>query len=94
MQKGANYLVGQHDFTTFRHVHCQAQSPVKTIDSIQFSESGDHVFMDIAARSFLHHQVRSIIGTLKLVGTGKWQPEQVREILEAKDRAALGFNVF
>lgn len=95
MQKGANYLIGNHDFTSFRAVICQAKSPVKTIDRIEFFEDnkghdGIYIRMEIEARSFLHHQVRNIIGNLKLVGEGKWAPEKIKEVLEAKDRTKAG----
>ncbi len=95
MQKAADILVGHHDFTSFRTVICQSKSPVKTIDLIHFTKKelrtgGYEIEMFIKARSFLHHQVRNIIGTLKLVGEGKWSAEDVRIALEAKDRSAAG----
>jgi tRNA pseudouridine38-40 synthase len=94
MRAGAAHLIGKHDFTTFRAVHCQAQSPVKTLDEIGITEhpypSGVEYRFTLRARSFLHNQVRSIIGTLDRVGAGAWQPEQVKAALEAKDRAACG----
>lgn len=92
MHEAAQLLVGEHDFTTFRSAHCQAQSPIKTLDKITISRFGDEIEVDVAARSFLHHQVRSMVGSLKLVGTGKWTFDDFRQALEAKDRAALGFN--
>ncbi|WAT18818.1 tRNA pseudouridine(38-40) synthase TruA [Aurantiacibacter sp. MUD11] len=92
MHEAAQALVGQHDFTTFRSAHCQAASPVKTLDRLDVSREGDAVIVRAAARSFLHHQVRSMVGTLALVGQGQWQVGQVAEALAAKDRAALGLN--
>ncbi|MFZ1347900.1 MAG: tRNA pseudouridine synthase A, partial [Tabrizicola sp.] len=94
MRAGAAMLIGTHDFTTFRSTLCQAKSPVKTLDRTLISEhpypSGIEYRFDLAARSFLHNQVRSIVGTLERVGEGAWAPEDVRAALEAKDRAACG----
>lgn len=92
MAAGAAYLVGRHDFTTFRSVHCQADSPVRTLDRLDVARRGDEVVIAAAARSFLHHQVRSMVGCLALVGQGKWRPEAMKQALEAQDRAALGLN--
>ena len=92
MHRAAQALVGRHDFTTFRSAHCQAKDPVKTLDRLDVRREGDHVIVEAAARSFLHHQVRSMVGTLALVGQGQWREEQVAEALAAKDRAALGLN--
>lgn len=92
MHEGAQHLVGRHDFTTFRSAHCQANDPVKTLDRLDVSREGEHVIIRAEARSFLHHQVRSMVGTLSLVGLGQWQPHQVAEALAATDRAALGLN--
>lgn len=92
MHDAAQCLVGQHDFTTFRSVQCQAKSPVKTLGGISVSRRGDELEVEVAARSFLHHQVRSIVGCLKLVGTGKWSAMDLQRALEARDRDALGFN--
>lgn len=94
MQTGANYLIGKHDFTTFRHINCQAESPVKTIDyiTVERVEGSDEIHIKAGARSFLHHQIRSITGTLAFVGQGKWQPVDVKRALEACDRAALPLN--
>lgn len=92
MHRAAQALVGRHDFTTFRSVHCQAASPEKTLDRLDVSREGDHVIMRTAARSFLHHQVRSMVGCLALVGMGRWHEEQVAEALAARDRQALGLN--
>lgn len=92
MHQAAQVLVGRHDFTTFRSVHCQSASPVKTLDRIAVRREGENVLIETAARSFLHHQVRSMVGCLALVGQGKWGAETLREALETKDRAALGYN--
>ena len=92
MREGASYLVGRHDFTTFRSVHCQSDSPLKTLDALTVERAEDELHIRAEARSFLHHQVRSMVGCLALVGLGRWQPEDVREALEARDRAALGLN--
>jgi tRNA pseudouridine38-40 synthase len=92
MREGASYLVGRHDFTTFRSVHCQSDSPVKTLDALTVEREEDEIHVRAEARSFLHHQVRSMVGCLALVGLGRWQPEDMRKALEAKDRAALGLN--
>ena len=92
MQESARFLVGRHDFTTFRSVQCQSDSPVKTLDRLEVSRVGEEVHVQAAARSFLHHQVRSMVGCLALVGRGQWQPEDIRRALEARDRSALGFN--
>lgn len=88
----AAHLVGRHDFTTFRSVHCQSDSPVKTLDSLEISRVGEEIHVMAAARSFLHHQVRSMVGCLALVGRGQWTPDDLRRALEARDRAALGLN--
>ena len=87
MDKAAQALVGNHDFTTFRAAACQARSPVKTLNEISVMRAGDEIFMRCAARSFLHNQVRSSAGTLVEVGRGKWRPEDVKAALEAKNRA-------
>ena len=92
MHEAAQCLVGLHDFTTFRSVHCQSASPVKTLDTLTVRREGDHVLIEAAARSFLHHQVRSIVGCLALVGTGQWTAADLAAALAAKDRAALGLN--
>ena len=92
MREGASYLVGRHDFTTFRSVHCQSDSPVKTLDALTVEREQEEIHIRAEARSFLHHQVRSMTGCLTLVGLGRWQPEDIRKALLAKDRAALGLN--
>ena len=76
--------------TTFRAAECQAQSPVKTLDRLDVSRRADEIHIEASARSFLHHQIRSFAGTLKLVGEGKWRPRDVKAALEARDRAACG----
>lgn len=92
MQEAAQHLVGRHDFTTFRSVHCQSDSPVKTLDRLEVSRVGAEIHVEAAARSFLHHQVRSMVGCLALVGRGQWTPGDMKTALEAADRAALGLN--
>lgn len=92
MNEAAQRLVGRHDFTTFRSVHCQSESPLKTLDRLAVIRHGDRITIHADARSFLHHQVRSMVGCLALVGMGRWQPEDVSEALEARDRARLGLN--
>jgi len=90
MRDGARHLVGHHDFSTFRDSLCQAKSPVKTLDALDLSREGDEIHIAARARSFLHHQVRNMAGTLKLVGLGRWQPEDVARALAARDRRAGG----
>jgi tRNA pseudouridine38-40 synthase len=90
MHVAAQFLVGQHDFTTFRAAECQSASPVKTLDRLDVSARGDEIHIEASARSFLHHQIRSFAGTLKLVGEGKWTPLDVKKALEARDRTACG----
>lgn len=94
MRAGAAHLVGHHDFTTFRSSICQAASPVKTLDSLDITlvetDAGPEYQFRLAARSFLHNQVRSFVGTLERVGSGAWPPEQVKTALEARNRAACG----
>ena len=92
MQEAAQLLVGQHDFTTFRAIHCQAQSPVKTLDRLDVEQEGEVIRIHAAARSFLHHQVRSMVGCLKLVGQGLWSAEDLADALAARDRTRLGLN--
>ena len=92
MRAGASQLVGRHDFTTFRSAHCQSDSPVKTLDSLTVERAGEEIHINAAARSFLHHQVRSMVGCLALVGRDQWRPEDISKALGARDRAALGFN--
>lgn len=90
MQDAARALVGKHDFTTFRSVHCQAKSPVKTLDALDVSRDGERIEIHASARSFLHNQIRSIAGSLEKVGEGSWQVEDMRKALQARDRAACG----
>jgi tRNA pseudouridine38-40 synthase len=92
MQAGADRLLGRHDFTTFRAAHCQADSPVRTLDRLEVTREGDVLDIHASARSFLHHQVRSMVGCLALVGMGRWSPDDVARALEARDRAELGLN--
>jgi len=92
MHEAAQILVGKHDFTTFRSAHCQSESPLKTLDRLEVRRTGEIVEIEAAARSFLHHQVRSMVGCLELVGRGSWTADDLRDALEARDRAALGFN--
>lgn len=94
MQEAAQYLLGRHDFTTFRSTICQAKSPIKTLDALDIwavdGFCGPEVHFRVRARSFLHNQVRSFVGTLERVGMGGWKPEDVRTALEARNRAACG----
>ncbi len=90
MRAGAELLLGRHDFTSFRDSLCQARSPVKTLDALDVTQSGDEIVVEARARSFLHHQVRNMVGTLKLVGAGKWKIARVAEALAARDRRAGG----
>jgi tRNA pseudouridine38-40 synthase len=92
MAQGAAHLIGRHDFTTFRSVQCQSDSPVKTLGRLDVTRDGDEIRIEAAARSFLHHQVRSMVGCLAMVGRGQWKPKDMKNALEARDRAALGFN--
>ena len=90
MHEAAQQLVGHHDFTSFRATGCQANSPLRTLNSLSVSREGDEVHIRARARSFLYHQVRNFTGTLALVGAGKWQPEDIRAALAAKDRGKAG----
>ncbi len=90
MHAAAQVLVGNHDFTSFRSADCQAESPVKTLDKVRVRQAGEEIHVDVAARSFLHNQVRIIVGTLELVGRGKWRSRDVENALKAQDRAAAG----
>ena len=92
MHAAAQALVGRHDFTTFRSAHCQSASPVKTLDRLDVERDGDLVAITAAARSFLHHQVRSMVGCLALVGMGRWSVADMADALRAADRARLGLN--
>ena len=90
MHAAAQTLLGRHDFTSFRAAACQAKSPLRTLDRLDVTRSGDIVEIAAEARSFLHHQVRNMVGTLKLVGEGRWPPHRVGEALAARARAAAG----
>lgn len=90
MHEAAQELVGRHDFTTFRAAECQAKSPIKTLDRLDVSRSADEVRIEASARSFLHHQVRSMVGSLKLVGEGRWRVSDMAQALDACDRARCG----
>lgn len=92
MHDAAQLLVGRHDFTTFRSVHCQAESPVKSLDRLAVRRQGEELWIEASARSFLHHQVRSMVGCLALVGLGRWTRDDLGAALAARDRAALGLN--
>ena len=88
MHDAAQRLLGRHDFTTFRAAECQAQSPVKTLDRLDVERVGDDVLVHAAARSFLHTQVRSMVGSLAFVGDGRWSADDLANILQARDRTA------
>lgn len=90
MREGTKYLLGHHDFSSFRAAACQAKSPLKTLDKLDIEVCGEEIRFIVEARSFLHHQVRNMVGTLKMVGDGHLQPDDVKRILEAKDRKAAG----
>ncbi|MBS0242035.1 MAG: tRNA pseudouridine(38-40) synthase TruA [Proteobacteria bacterium] len=90
MAEAATHVIGRHDFTTFRAAGCQAASPVKTLDRLDVIATGEEIRIEASARSFLHHQVRSLVGSLKHVGEGKWQPDDMRAALESRDRARCG----
>lgn len=92
MAESAEILLGTHDFTTFRSIHCQSASPVKSLDSLTVKRVEDEVHIGAAARSFLHHQVRSMVGCLAMVGRGQWVPADMARALAARDRTALGLN--
>jgi tRNA pseudouridine38-40 synthase len=90
MREGARHLIGHHDFSTFRDSLCQAKSPLKTLEALEVRRSGEEIHIEARARSFLHHQVRNMAGTLKLVGLGRWHPDDVARALAARDRRAGG----
>jgi tRNA pseudouridine38-40 synthase len=93
MAEGAAKLLGRHDFTTFRSAHCQADNPVRTLDRLEvIGGPNGGISIHTSARSFLHHQVRSMVGCLALVGRGQWTPDDMRTALKARNRAALGLN--
>ena len=86
----ARLLLGRHDFTSFRAAECQARSPVKTLDRLEVTRAGDEIRIEAAARSFLHHQVRNMVGTLRRVGEGKWRAADLAAALARRDRSAAG----
>lgn len=90
MYLGAEFLLGCHDFTSFRALKCQAKSPIRTLEKVEITQNGEDISIFVEAKSFLHHQVRNIVGTLKLVGDGTLEPKDVEAILAAKDRAKAG----
>jgi tRNA pseudouridine38-40 synthase len=90
MQKGARYLLGEHDFSSFRALACQAKSPVRTIQRLEVRRSGDYLYLDVEANAFLHHMVRNIAGVLLAVGRGEQSSEWVRDILDRRDRTQGG----
>ncbi|WP_210358564.1 tRNA pseudouridine(38-40) synthase TruA [Sphingomonas beigongshangi] len=92
MQHAAQRLVGRHDFTTFRSAHCQADSPIRTLDRLDVVRADDRITVHAEARSFLHHQVRSMVGCLAMVGMGRWNGDDLDAALAARDRARLGLN--
>ena len=92
MREGAAHLIGRHDFTTFRSAQCQSDRPVKTLERLDVAKVGEEIHVTAAARSFLHHQVRSMVGCLALVGRGQWAPDDMLKALAAADRSALGLN--
>ena len=92
MKEAAKHLIGNHDFSSFRAAECQSNNPVKTLDSIDISEDGERICFDISALSFLHHQCRNIVGTLKEVGEGRIKPSDIPNILKAKDRSSAGIT--
>lgn len=92
MHDSAQLLVGQHDFTTFRSTACQSASPLKTLDRLDVRREGDHIIVEAAALSFLHHQVRSMVGCLAAVGLGRWTADDLQAALAARNRSALAEN--
>ena len=90
MHAAAQRLIGKHDFTTFRSTECQANSPVKTLDRLDVTRDGDELRVTASARSFLHTQVRSMVGSLAMVGEGRWSADDFARVLDARDRAACG----
>ena len=90
MHEAAQILVGRHDFSTFRDADCQADSPVRTLERLEVMKDGDLILMRVSARSFLHRQVRSMVGSLEHVGAGRWSKADLRDALQAKDRRRCG----
>jgi len=90
MEQAAKHFLGEHDFSTFRSKFCQAKSPIRSIDRFEVTRDGETIFINVSSRAFLHNQVRSMVGSLKAVGQGRWQPDDVKTALEAKDRKSCG----
>ena len=90
MQLAANYLLGKHDFTSFRASECQSSSPVRTLDEIRITKIDDNIEIYVSAKSFLHHMIRNIVGSLIMVGAGKWPITKIKEVLEAQNRQVAG----
>jgi tRNA pseudouridine38-40 synthase len=90
MHEAARRLIGKHDFSSFRSALCQAKSPMKTLDHLAVFRQGDLILVEASARSFLHHQVRNMVGTLKLIGEGKWSIAHIVSVLDSRQRAAAG----
>ena len=90
MKEGIKYLIGKHDFTSFRTIKCQAKTPIRTLDEVNFSCEGDEIIIKIKAKSFLHNQVRIITGTIDKIGDGTWEPKKIDNILKGKERSLAG----
>ena len=90
MRQAAQHLLGHHDFSSFRAAKCQAKSPLKTLDVFEITQNNEEIICYVKAKSFLHHQVRNMVGTLKMVGDGHLAPDDIKSIIEAKDRSAAG----
>jgi tRNA pseudouridine38-40 synthase len=90
MHEAAQFMLGEHDFSTFRDSQCQAASPVRTLERFDVTQDGDEILFRVSARSFLHRQVRSMVGSLENVGSGKWTPADIKTVLEAADRRRCG----
>ncbi len=90
MQQAAQTILGKHDFTAYRSINCQAKTPLKTLDQLDVWRDGEHIYITCSARSFMHNQVRSLVGSLKMIGEGKWPVSQLRTVLDSKDRAKCG----
>ena len=92
MQRAANHLIGHHDFTSFRDAQCQSKTAIKTLEQFELIQNGERISAHLRARSFLHHQVRIMVGTLIQVGRGRWHEDDVKTMLEAKDRGLAGLT--
>ena len=90
MQEGVKHLIGNHDFTSFRTIKCQAKSPIRTLDEVTFSTEGEEIVIRVIAKSFLHSQVRIIVGTILKIGDGTWKPQDMETILKGKNRSLAG----